>query len=441
MGTDWLAEESSTLFRMALSRKRILNVFSNHKKVIENYFFMTVLQFLNTFFYFIIYPYLIRTLGKDSYGQYVFSLSIITYFVMFINFGFDNPAIKEIAEHPCDKQANSKVLSAIFTSKIYFLGLSLVALLAMVIFIPFFNNNWESYVLLFPMTLSNILFPSWYFAGIQKMAYTTIIQFIVKVCSLSFIFFLVHAPQDLNVYISITSGASVIGGVLGYLIVRYKEKIHIAWSSMSDVKFQIKEALPFFLSTSMGTIRQQGTSTILGIFFTMGDVAIYDLAYKIINLPIIIFSNISGALFPKVVKDYSISYVRKLIKLHALLGLLVVIGVVLFGKWIVLLLGGEQMIASYYFAVILSVMVFTWLVGMSYINFLFIPNHMYYQITKNQIISFVSYFSVCLFGILIYKNIFIIAAALVVAGLSEFVYCNYVIRKNKLLCPSLKSQS
>ena len=33
----------------------------NNKKVIENYFFMTVLQILNSLFYLIIYPFLIRT--------------------------------------------------------------------------------------------------------------------------------------------------------------------------------------------------------------------------------------------------------------------------------------------------------------------------------------------------------------------------------------------
>lgn len=426
---------------MSLNRKRIVNTLGNHKKVIENYFFMTVLQFLNTFFYFIIYPYLIRTLGKDCYGQYIFALSIITYFMTFINFGFDNPAIKEIAEHPHDKQTNSKIVSAVFTSKLYLLGLCLITFSAMMVFIPFFHHNWKSYVLLFPCVLSNILFPSWYFAGVQKMAYSTIIQFAVKALSLGFIFLLVHSPQDLNIYISITSVASVIGGIVGFLIVRYKEKIQVAWCSLKAVKAQMKDAVPFFLSSSMGTIRQQGTSTILGIFFTMGDVAVYDLAYKIVNLPILLFTNISGALFPKVVKDYNIGYIKKLLKFHAVIGILVIIGIVLFGRWVVLLLGGEQMILSYYFAMILSVMVFTWLMGTAYISFLFIPNRLYYQVTKNQIISFITYFAVCLLGILVYKSIFVIAAALVAAGLSEFVYCNYIIRKKKLLCPAPKSQS
>lgn len=425
---------------MLFRKTKIQATLRNHKKVMENYFFMTVLQFLNTFFYLIIYPYLIRTLGKDSYGQYVFSLSLITYFLTLITFGFDNPAIKEIAEHPNDRQANSKVVSAVFTSKIYLLGLCVIVFASMMTFIPFFHRNWESYILLFPYVLSNILFPSWYFTGIQKMAYATIIQFVVKLCSLALIFLFVHAPQDLNVYISIISGTSLVGGIIGFLIVRYKEKIHVFWSSATAVKAQIKDALPFFLSISMGTVRQQGSNTLIGLFFTMGDVAIYDLAYKIVTLPVIIFSNISGALLPKVIKDYSIPYIKKLIKFQALLGIAGMIGILLFGKWGVLIFGGEQMIRSYYLSIVLSIMILTGIIGTSYIHFLFIPHHLYYQVTKNQIISSTIYFAVCFIGIFVYRNIFIIAAALVAAGLGELIYCNYIIWKKKLLCPIPKSQ-
>jgi PST family polysaccharide transporter len=43
-----------------------------------------ILQLLNSLFYIIIYPFVIRKLGAENYGTYVFSLSIVTYFVLFL---------------------------------------------------------------------------------------------------------------------------------------------------------------------------------------------------------------------------------------------------------------------------------------------------------------------------------------------------------------------
>ena len=41
----------------------------NNKVVIENYFFMTILQILNSVFYLFIYPFLIKTLGAETLIQ------------------------------------------------------------------------------------------------------------------------------------------------------------------------------------------------------------------------------------------------------------------------------------------------------------------------------------------------------------------------------------
>jgi len=71
---------------MELIVRRIWNSIKNNKKIIENYFFMTLILILNSLFALLIYPYLIRALGKESYGIYIFGTSIANYFICFIGF-------------------------------------------------------------------------------------------------------------------------------------------------------------------------------------------------------------------------------------------------------------------------------------------------------------------------------------------------------------------
>lgn len=50
-------------------------------------------------------PYLVRTLGIESYGYLGFSIAIVQYFVLFVNYGFDLSATSHIAKNGNDKQS------------------------------------------------------------------------------------------------------------------------------------------------------------------------------------------------------------------------------------------------------------------------------------------------------------------------------------------------
>ena len=78
--------------------EKIKNKVISNALVVENYFFMTAIQLINSLFGIAIYPYLIRVLGADSYGLYAFALSVTSYFTSFISFGFNFPGVKAIAQ-------------------------------------------------------------------------------------------------------------------------------------------------------------------------------------------------------------------------------------------------------------------------------------------------------------------------------------------------------
>ena len=408
-------------------------LFKSNKVVVENYFFMTVLQVLNTLFYVLIYPYLIRTLGAESYGLYVFAMSIVTYFVSFVGFGFDLPAVKIIAQYPTDEKLKAHTLSCIYTAKVYLEILSLIVFSIIIFSVPYLRNNWALLFICFSQTLTNIIFPQWYFQGLQKMRIVTYVQLGLKLISLPFIFLTIHTSNDINAFALIASITSIAGGFGAAVIIRFYDRIRIQLMPFGAVKKWFAEATPFFLSSSASLIKEQSVAILIGVFFGMKDVAIYDLANKIVAVPRLLLTSINGALFPNIVSKFSTALIKKILRYQVYLCLFIIGLIALFGKWVVLLMGGVSLAGSYPLAIILSVTILPWLIVSSFIYFIFVPNNNYYFVTKNQVVALISFVVYAAIGLLFVDNISVLAAALSLSGLTEIVFCSYLIRKNALL--------
>lgn len=420
---------------MGVSEKmlKITNLIKGNKTVIENYFFMTVLQLLNSFFYFLIYPYLIRTLGGESYGVFVFATSVATYFTFFINFGFDFPAVKEASENVDNPLILKKIISKVFTAKLYLL-LASTSIFALILFIfPLLQEHKLVYILCYLQVFSAIFFPQWYFQAIQKMRIVTYIQLACKVATLPFIFYLIKSPKDLEMYTLIVT----IGTLLGVFVVSYiMYFVHqMKWTLVKpiELKESFKDAIPFFLSNSAGIIKEQSITIIIGTYFGMRDVAVYDLANKIILLPRTLFYSVNGAIFPKLLQNISALKVKKIIKLEAIVAISVILITVLLAPFAIRLLGGEEMMTAYPVTVFLSFTILNWMVVGAIIAFIFVPQKKYYLASKNQFIALSSFAIYTIIGFLIEPSIVVFAIAIALSGITEIAYCLYITHKQKLL--------
>jgi PST family polysaccharide transporter len=54
-------------------------------------------------------------------------------------------------------------------------------------------------------------------------------------------------------------------------------------------------------------------------------------------------------------------------------------------------------------------------------------------VTKNQLVALISFVVYSAIGLLFIDNIYVLAAALSLSGLTEIVFCSYLIRKNTFL--------
>ena len=411
-------------------RTAIGNTLSNNKKVMENYFFMTVLQILNMCFYLLIYPFLIRTLGQEGYGLYAYAASMVFLFVTFVNFGFDLPAAQQVALHSDDKQVLRSVLSCVQTAKIYIEMIAVLCFAVIMLINPIMGNAPCVFWITFLQTLTFILFPQWYYQGLQKMKMVTYIQFGFRLLSLPFIFIFIKSPQDVWVFALITSLASVLGGITAWLMIRYCDGIKIYWASIPAVKRAYLEAVPFCGSNIIGVAKEQGMILMAGSFLGMADVAIYDLANKIMLIPRTIFSKLNDALYPKMVVRSDKETNRRVLLYEVVLGIGAMLCVALFGPLAVYVLGGEQMMSSYGVTVILSFTILCWLVVGVFLQFYFVPAGYTRHILYNQIVAMSSCFIVAGVGLYFWHNVYALAVAYAFSGLCEMFYC-YIVAKNK----------
>jgi len=409
--------------------QKIRDIWRENTKVAENYVFMTVLQVLNVCFYLLIYPFLIRTLGQHSYGLYVYAVAIVALFVTLVSFGFDLPAAKQISEHVNDASRKEQILSRVTTSKLLIELVAVVLYACLFLFSSSMQTQKAVFIIAFSQTVTNIIFPQWYFQGVQRMRVVTYIQVALKMLSLPFIFFFLHGPEDVWIYMLITCLTSVLGGVVAWLLIRYQDGLRVRLVSMEQVGRTMREALPFFLSNASGVLKEQGVALIIGHMLGLGQVAIYDLANKIIIIPRTIFCKLNDALYPKMMAQPSASMRRKVMWMEVVIGVVTTAAVAALGYWAVLILGGTAMLAAYPVSIILSVTVLTWLVVGALIYFYIIPSGKTYYITVNQVIAMLTTFAFAGIGLYITHSVYLLAASLAVSGLIEIAFCTYVIRK------------
>ena len=413
-----------------------MNIFDKikpHKKVAENYFFLTFLRIANILISLLLYPYLIRVLGKEAYGTYIFIFSNIQFFSIFVSFGFDYPALKKISLFPDDNEIKSQTVSEVFTAKICMFILCAVVLALLIFAIPFVQKNTIFYIVIFTILLIDILFPVWYFQGIQKLKILTYVNLVSRILTIPLVFIFIKSPADLLKFTLIVTFLPLAGSFFAFFYLQIKEKIKIHFVKLIDLKPVFKDAIPFFWTSAFATLKTETVTLIIGKFFSMSDVALYDLANKIVNIPRMITNSINSVLFPKVVKNYNLESVKKIIKYETFIGLFIVGFIAAIGYWAVLILGGKEMLAAYPLAVILSFTIYAWLIVGCYINFVFIPHHKYYFVTRNQIAAFVSFLLFAAIGLLISKNITILVAAYTLSHAVEIIYCRYLIKKHRLL--------
>jgi len=300
-----------------------------YKRLIQNFTSLSILQIANYLFPLIVLPYVVRVLGPAKYGLINFAAAFIAYFNLISDYGFSLSGTKEISIIRDDKEKLSKTFSTILTIKILLSIVSFLIFISIVHFIPFFKNNWEVYVLSYGFVIGGVLFPSWFYQGMEQMKYITIIQVVIRSIVTVLIFILIKEESDYLLLVLLNSIAQILIGIFGIVISLIKFKIKFRLPSFEEIKNQLKSGWNIFQSMIAINIYTTSNTFILGLFASETVVGYYAAADKIRMAFQGIQSVLSQTVFPYVnslaKESYEkyIVFIKRLLKLEFVIGFLI----------------------------------------------------------------------------------------------------------------------
>lgn len=300
------------------------------------------MKFLNIGSKYILVGYLIRVLGENGYGTLTWVDSIVQYFIMLINFGFDLYAAKYVVENKNNPKKLNEAISAIYYIK------GILFLMSFILLFPLtFNTEINTVInlifLMMVMGIGEVLTPIWFFQGIEKMKTITVITFFSKLILVLFTFFLIKSSTDIHLYILFLVFTNIIWGFFGFLMMKKEANFKFVAVTFQLIKNYLKEGYLFFIGKFSTFLFNLGTVFLIGFLFTKGQVAGFDIAIKIVFVFIIPFEVLQQALFPVIVRGVRKSVLRKITVATFIISSAAAIVLYVFSENVIVIFGGTEM--------------------------------------------------------------------------------------------------
>ena len=410
---------------------KIVSKIKNNIRFLENFSCLTFLYIFNLLVPFFTYPYVIRVLGVELYGSIIFAQAIVMYFSQIIEFGFNISATKSISENIGNRKVISEIVSSVLLLKFLLWAICLFFIFVSMLVFSELRNNKLLYIFAFSMTFRDLLFPQFYFQGIEKMKYITLINVFVRSLFLVSVFWIIKEQSDYLKLPLLNGIGAMLGGIIALYIVFVKERIRFTLPSKEIIKSYFRDSFVIFSTKLSYYFRDQTALILVGIIFSKAVVTYYDLAVKIIGLFVTIYHSVPNSILPRLIKTRNTNFAKIIFRLTIITGILYSIFVVIFSNFITHFLGGEELLPAVPYLRLFSVSTVFFALNLLLNNYLVING--YKNLMLRSTIFSLSFFVLSLFTLFIRTDLYLLIIFFLLSIILETFSKLYFFIKNKEL--------
>jgi O-antigen/teichoic acid export membrane protein len=319
----------------------------NESNIYVNILYLGIIQLLRLGLPLLTFPYLTRVLGVENFGILAFSIGIVTYISLIVDFGFTQIATSKIAKIR-DSQIDVDIyFSSVLAAKILLLLFSSVFLILALLILDVNDIQKCVVITLLLVPSGTLLTSTWFFIGLERMKSLVPIDIIGRFVSIPLIFIFVKDQNDI-IFAALFQGLSfVVSGVLALIYIYNKKLVTSLSFNPKFIGESLNEAKDIFFMSLASNLYTASIPVFLGILLGPIYVAYYKVADNIRGVAVGLLSPISNATFSRVshlVKENQI-LAKKTITKFFLIGIILAIfgnAIIFFNaELIVKILAGE----------------------------------------------------------------------------------------------------
>ena len=273
-----------------------------NKPIIKNLIALSFLQLTNYLLPLAIIPYIIRVIGVEKFGLVSLVQAIMVFLTVVTDYGFNLTSTRKISLNRDNMVLVKETFNNTISTKLL---LALNCLCVLLVTGLFFEKSQENYILFtgaFSLVIGQLLFPIWFFQGLERMQFITYLNLFAKVITAILVFIMIRVPSDHILVLPLYAIGNIAASIIAFYIINTAFGVKFHFASLKQIATELKEGFAFFISSVSVALYNSSSVLILGLFGGDLITGYYSAAEKVTLVLRQLLSVLSQAIYPHLCK-------------------------------------------------------------------------------------------------------------------------------------------